>query len=200
MNREPSDWQVLEAIWRSEPAPATPPAELRRAVARRGRALGWVTAGEVAMIVGLAAVTGWRLRAGLTPFWAAWLGTLWLFAAAAFGAALWNRRGIWRPAAETTRDLLRLTEERARRRARTARMALDLLAAEGVAVLGLLLWAVGGDAARLSWTVWPVLGVTLAGFAAWALLYGRRARRELAATAALRERLEAEPESEDSAL
>ena len=115
-------------------------------------------------------------RGDLAGWEAAWLATLWAFAAIAAGFAWWNRRGTWSPIGGGVAEYARLTRLRCRRQRRSIRFALALFAAEAAAVVALL---AGFD--RLTPLAGALLALSAAAVAAWCLATERRVARELAA-------------------
>jgi hypothetical protein len=169
------DWQAAE--------PDGSPADLRRQVARRSRGLAAVTAGEAVMSAAFATAL---VRLALDPGHPAdvplAIGLLGVIALA-FGFSLWNRRGVWRPRADTVRASLELSLRRARRRLRGLTAGWGVLALE---VLLLLPWAVVRTDQLGSRAVALLFLAVMAGGAAMALvLLGRRTRREIAELEAL---------------
>jgi hypothetical protein len=106
------------------------PAAIRDRVRRRSRRLVLLTAGE-RLLAAAAIVFLWRFARALgTPLD---LFTLTAFAALAelaFAFSLWNRRGVWRPSAESTAAYLALERERCRRSRRSIQAGWVLLAVE----------------------------------------------------------------------
>ena len=126
--------------WRS-PDPGDTPVEaphrlataaILRQVKRRSLGLKLLTAGEVTFVTGVViALTLFALRHP-NPFDVAAMASLCLLAVGAVVFSFWNRRGLWRPVAETTAAYLALALQRARRRQEGLRAARWLLAAETV--------------------------------------------------------------------
>jgi hypothetical protein len=127
-----------------------------------------VVAGEVLLTAGLIAWTvSVLLSDGPTSSRTVlWLAAAWLTWTVVTGFATWNRWGSWEASTESTRAYLALSEERARRRVRSAGFVLGFAAL--VAAVALVL----GYA--------DLTGLALLGlYAAWAIWYRQRARREL---------------------
>lgn len=173
--REAGGLDELREIWRRGDDPVSPPA-IRRAVRRQQWRLAGVVLGELAVTVIVVAATLWRIDRGLDGFWWTWLAVLWASWLAALGFTAWNRRGVWRADGRSTRAYLALLLERARRRQRTARFVLVLLGCEAAAVACLLVR--GGVRGTARGGAWVLLAAICAVYAAWALNYGSRARRE----------------------
>ena len=134
------DWNALMHTWRRYDGDgADDPHGLRRRVLAQGRRLARATVGEYAVAAVIICVAAWQLATerGLDAFvWG--FAMLWLTAMALqFSAS--NRRGLWTPAGETTRDYLDLALERIRRRERSP---------------WLVAWVVLVVAAMTSWSVY----------------------------------------------
>lgn len=163
------DWQAGE--------PDRNPADLRRQVARRSRGLAALTAGEALLSAGFAtALVRLALHPGHpadVPLAIGLLGVI----ALAFGFSLWNRRGVWRPSADTVRASLELSLRRARGRLRGVAAGWGVLALE---VLLLLPWAIVRTE-RFGQRAGALLFLSvMAGGAAGALVgLARRTRREI---------------------
>lgn len=122
------DWQAEEP--RSATNPAIDPAAILRQVKRRSLGLKLLTAGELLLAAGaLAGLTLFALRHS-DPIDIAVMASFCLLTVAALAFACWNRRGLWKPAAETTAAYLTLARNRARRRQEALRVSWWLLAAE----------------------------------------------------------------------
>jgi hypothetical protein len=104
----------LEA-WRAQwQADTEVPADLRRRVARGTRHMRLMLALEVSVTVGMGG--GYTLWAVMEPRaeMLVLAGAVWLFLAAAWTAAIANRRGTWSPAALTSADFVDLSVRRCR--------------------------------------------------------------------------------------
>ncbi len=173
------DWQAAE--------PDGNPADLRRQVARRSRGLAALTAGEALLSAGFAtALVRLALRPGHPADVPLAIGLL-LVIGLAFGFSLWNRRGLWRPRADTVRASLELSLRRARRRLRGVAAGWGVL---GLEVLLLLPWAVVRTE-RLGSRAGALLFLAaMAGGAACVLVtLARRTRREIEELEALEQSL-----------
>jgi hypothetical protein len=141
------DWNALMHTWqRYDGDGADDPHGLRRRVVAPGRRHPRANSGEYAVAAVIICVAAWQLatQRGLDAFvWG--FAMLWLTAMALqFSAS--NRRGLWTPAGETTRDYLELALERIRRRERSLAFAWMLL----VVQLALLVaWY------PATWFLWP---------------------------------------------
>ena len=175
MRSQDGDWTALTELWHEQGRPPEPDPELVRRVRRHTRAMILVTAAEVLVLAGLAAFTVVLLRRGIDGAQAVLLALLWGLAVAAEVFALLNRRGSWRADAADAASYLVLAERRARAKLRVAR-AVIILALAQACVLAALLASLGSrPAVAVAWTA----GVASL-YVAWAVWYGRGARRELA--------------------
>lgn len=201
MNGTDTEWNDLMETWRSENAEeASPPPlseEVRRRIRRKvklhGIGLILIAVSEVIMCVGLLA---WLLRDVLEhrrPVDFVGFAGVFLLCVVALGFSFWNRRGTWRPVAESTLTFIDLSIERSRRKLLTLRYCPWFLAVE-VAFLAL-------------WGAWVLLekptppsparcivffgGLALFAVAVfgWVIWYRRRTLRELAELEELRRSL-----------
>ena len=143
-------------------------ADLRAEAARRRRQMLLFMSGEVVLTVGLVAWTVVVLLQGAPALAgnALWLGAAWLTWVVVAGFAMWNRRGMWRATAESTRSYLALLEEQARGRARGAAFVVGLVAVMAAAAILL------GYTSAIGFAILGLYGAC----SAW---YHRKARREL---------------------
>jgi len=176
------DWQSEEP--RSAADPAIDAATILRQVKRRSLGLKLLTAGELVLAAGaLIGLTLFALRHP-DPIDVAVMASFCLLTLAALVFALWNRRGLWSPAAETTAAYLALARNRARRRQEALRVSWGLLAAETALFIPWIwhtLHAGGGKPGLLSYALSYgylalVVGVMAVGIA-W---LERWTRREMA--------------------
>jgi hypothetical protein len=189
--------ELWRADWQAEAPPAPDAwAALRRRVVRRSRGLALLAVLEVAWTAWL---VGWLIRGALrlgTAVDTAFLGAASLLAVGVLAFAWWNRRGVWRPAVESTEAFLELSILRCRRRLRSMRAAWWVLLAE-VALLApwlayrLLARADGGEAAGPSrWALaYGLLAALTLAVAVACQAVGRYSRRELARLEGLRDDL-----------
>ncbi|HEX5758905.1 MAG TPA: hypothetical protein VF121_06885 [Thermoanaerobaculia bacterium] len=182
MTTDEREWEALAEAWSAAAPEAASTAleaasaPLARIVRRHRVRLVAAAASEAGVLLGAAALSAWVLRDGLAGWEAAWLATLWAFAAIAAGFAWWNRRGTWAPIGGGVAEYARLTRLRCRRQRRSIRFALALFAAEAAAVVALL---AGFD--RLTPVSGALLALSAAAVAAWCFATERRVARELAA-------------------
>jgi len=178
------DWQSEEP--RTATDPVLDPAAILRQVKRRSLGLKLLTAGELLLAAGaLAGLTLFALRHP-DPIDVAVMASFCLLTLAALAFALWNRRGLWKPAAETTAAYLALARNRARRRQEALRVAWWLLAAETALFIPWIwhtLHADGGHPGPLSYVLaygYLALVVgTMAALLVWLQRWTRRERAEI---------------------
>jgi hypothetical protein len=135
VNTKSDDWNELAAAWQATATP--PPLEplvLRRRVARMRRRAMVAMTGEVLLTAVFAGCAVYAVRR---------VGDArsWIFAydvaaiiVAAWGFGLWNRRGTWRLASETTEAYLALLRLRCRRRMQAAWFVWAVVLAQVAAV------------------------------------------------------------------
>jgi len=174
------DWQSEEP--RSAAGPAIDAAAILRQVKRRSLGLKLLTAGEVFLAAGaLIGLTAFALRHP-DPIDITVMASFCLLTLAALVFALWNRRGLWSPAAETTAAYLALARNRARRRQEALRVAWGLLAAETALFIPWIwhtLHAGGGHPGPLSYTLaYGYLALVVGAMAALLAWLERWTRRE----------------------
>lgn len=107
------DWDTLSAAWRADTTDA-PLAlnQLRRTVQQRQRELMALFVGEITLTLFVVAILVRALRGGLTRASLASAALLVCVTLIVWAFTYWNRRGLWRPLAETTREYLRLSRDR----------------------------------------------------------------------------------------
>lgn len=176
------DWRV-EAKEVAAPDAAARIAALARSVRRRSLGLKLLTAAEVCFAAGmLAALAGVAARER-TPADVATMAGLGLLTIWALAFALWNRRGLWAPSAETSAAFLDLALRRCRRRRRGLAAGWALLAAEVALFAPWIHHRLHLGAPPTTEEALAAYGflAMVAGTAAVILLWlGRRTRRELA--------------------
>ena len=174
------DWQS------EEPRSATDPAAILRQVKRRSLGLKLLTAGELLLAAGaLLGLTAFALRHP-DPMDIAVMASFCLLTLAALAFALWNRRGLWSPAAETTAAYLALARNRARRRQEALRVSWGLLAAETALFIPWIwhtLHAGAGKPSLLSYTLsygyLTLVAGVMAAVISWLERWTRRERARL---------------------
>ena len=181
-DREMRDWME---DWRDDAPPgAEARAAILRHVRRRSRTLALVTAGDLVVTILLLGLFGALLARAREPETIAVLVAGGLLAVSALGLATWNRRGIWRPSAETTEAFLEISLLRCRRSLRAVRYSYGIMVVEA---LLLVPWLVIGilrrpDTRPFGWNPYLFYGALLALIFGAMLLgcrwYARRVRRE----------------------
>ena len=181
------EWQGLMDDWQeAEPGPAPLPAKeverIRRQARRRSYGLILLGLGEVFGSLALVAWLFQDLPERHGPVEIVALVAILFFLAVAFAFTFWNRRGVWWPAAESTRTFVEFSAERCRRKLRALRFCPWLLAAELAFLVPWSIWALLARAAPLDhwWAAfgWMALSVVVVFWGgAW---YRRRTLRELA--------------------
>jgi hypothetical protein len=178
------EWDGLAAVWRDTEVDRA--GEIRALVRRQSRRMRYLLALEVVVtivVLGLVASIAIR-RPGPVTFW--WALASVLHTAVVWAFAWWNRRGVWRPMAETTSAYLRLALDRTLRQRRAAWFAIGLVAIEGAVMFA---W-VELEPAR---GVWPWISAATVFLGAIAvsvvllLVSGRRLARLRALDRAMRQ-------------
>jgi hypothetical protein len=198
-------------LWRAEWQAVQPPpdraAALRRRVVRRSRGLVLGAVLEAAVALAGCAALAWiagRHRAPLDVAFALGLGLLFV---GLLAAVHWNRRGVWRPAAATTRAFLDLSILRCRRRLRGVRLGLWALLVEDALLAPWLAHRLAARAAAgeaigvrnylFGYGLLAALSLAVLAYSAAVAGY---TRRELPRLEALRDALEPEGEPEGVAI
>lgn len=180
------EWRSLMEDWReaepeAAPLPAKEARRIRRQVRRRVYGLILLAACEILGSLGLVAWLFRDLPDRHGPVELAGFAAILVFFAVAFAFTFWNRRGVWWPAAESTRTFVEFSAERCRRKLRALRFCPWLLAAELIFLVPWAVWALLSRAAPLQdWLAafgWMALSVVIVLWGgAW---YRRRTLREL---------------------
>jgi hypothetical protein len=168
------EWSNLSTAWQGTDDPGTERL-MRASVIRRGRLMRVVLGSEVAVTVGVLTWVGYVVSARPTATMIGWGVAALLHSALVWGFALWNRRGMWAPLGESTRDYLALALERASRDRRAAQFVIWLVALEVLAVATFLVLShrpVSGG-----W--WLVPAAVVVSALGWAILRVLRSEREL---------------------
>ena len=193
------EWNDLMADWQAEEPVAAPLSdEARQRIRRRVRLYGYrmvlITLFELA---GCAAMLAWVWKGSMDEPRA--IGTVGVagtavIIAVALGFSLWNRRGVWAPATESTLTFVELSLERQRRNLMALRFGP---------------WFLAGELAFLiPWSVWSLLskpaepwrwlfafgwmgGMSILFLVFWAW-YRKRTLRKLAEWEELRQALDVE--------
>lgn len=179
------DWEALSDQWRADGAdPGLQVELLIQRVRTHRRLMHGVLAVEILITTASLAASLWLLDGPAGPTSRAVAAYIWVLLAAVWSFALWNRRGTWRPVAETVSAFRGLAMLRCRRQLRTAWFVLGFSAVQfGCVTLWLSVRMVTEvpplplAAALAGWIAGAVLTAGLLGWAAW---LARRSRRELA--------------------
>lgn len=192
MNAIDNEWRDLMADWQSgEPVEHR---RIRRKVRRQGCRMVLLTLFEIA---GCAALLAWIWKASLEQPRA--IGTVGFAGTAvlvvlALAFSLWNRRGIWAPASESTLTFVELSLERQRRKLVALRFGPWLLAVELAFLVPWSVWALLSRPAepwRWLFAFGWMIGMS-ALLLAWSAWYRRRTLRETAEWEELRRALAGE--------
>ena len=199
MNAIDNEWRDLMADWQGEEAPPAPLTDetrqrIRRKVKRYGRRLVLVTLCEW---LGCAAMLVFIWKESMEPprtvGTVGFVGTAVLIAAA-LAFSLWNRRGIWAPATESTLTFVELSLERQRRKLAALRFCLWFLAVELAFLVPWSVWALLSRPAepwRWLFAFGWMIGMSALLLAWWAW-YKRKTLRETAEWEELRRALDEE--------
>lgn len=198
MNAIDPEWRDLMADWQTEePAPALSEEtrqRIRRKVRRYGYRMALLTLFE---IVGCAATLAWLWKESMEQPRASGIvgfaGTAVLIAVA-LAFTLWNRRGIWTPAGESTLTFVELSLERQRRKLVALRFCPWLLALELAFLIPWSVWTLLSQSAepwRWLFAFGWMIGMS-ALLLAWSAWYRKRTLRETAEWEELRRALSGE--------
>ena len=183
------EWSDLAKAWQTDDGSAeTPqdiPAEIRRKVQRFSWGLIALTVAEIGFLSLALAFLTWRAWQTPKPLEITTAVTIWIFAIVGMGFTLWNRRGTWRPAAETTQAFLYLSHRRCVRKLIGIRYAWRTLAVELVLFIPWIVWVVESNPDKKARA--PGVYFESYGYLATFLLLGavillwtsRRTRREM---------------------
>ncbi|TVR60587.1 MAG: hypothetical protein EA422_13655 [Gemmatimonadales bacterium] len=184
--KPPFDWTELQKRWQSEEVPPEVESGARRRMERDRRRL----VGELVLtgivVPGVGAWSVGVLTTDPEPATIVAMLVFWTFAGILIGAGILNQRGMWAPAEESTRSYLRLSLERARRKAELSRFGLWLMAFWFVMAGGLLIWS-AVEAIQSDQALLPVLlrGALILGLTFGVLgVFTERSRRRARETAA----------------
>lgn len=174
-------WEALVDDWKGsapESTDATRASELRALLDAQRRRMRWSVAGDVAVTVvflALALFAGIR-HPGPVSTW--FIVNVVVLTMAAWTIAIVNRRGTWRPAAQSTEVYLALARLRARRTKRAANQGAILLVAQ---LLFVMIWRAWGPRPSLSLSglasIVPIVAV--AGVVVALIVIRRKASAEL---------------------
>lgn len=199
MNAIDNEWRGLMADWQVEettPAPLSDEARqrIRRKAQRHGR---WMILLTLLEWMGCAALLAWVWTESLDEPRAigtvGFAGTAVLIAVA-LGFSLWNRRGTWAPATESTLTFVELSLERQRRKLEALRFGPWFLALELAFLVPWSVWALLSKPVE-PWR-WLFAFGWMGGFSllflAWWAWYKRKTLRETAEWEELRRALRLE--------
>lgn len=192
MNAIDHEWKDLMADWQADgsaPGEATSVQlsdearqRIRKRVRRHGHRMILLTLSEGA---GCAATLAWIWKESLDQPRAVGIvgfaGTAILFAVA-LGFSLWNRRGTWAPASESTLTFVELSLERQRRKLIALRFGLRLLAVELAFLIPWSVWTLlsrHAEPSRWLFAFGWMIGMS-ALLLAWSAWYKKRTLREAA--------------------
>ncbi len=183
------EWQQLQQVW-NQPDRATDArvAALHRAVSGQARMLRLALAAELVLTIAAVAWLAFVWSRVPSPRTAVIIAAALVHSAVIWGYALWNRRGHWKPVADTLRDAVRVRRAHYRRRLAAYRFVTWLAAIEGALLVLVLVMT--------DLTPWPILfSLAFLGAAVlWTIWDNARLRRELEAL----DRFAAEFEEESS--
>lgn len=151
-------WTGLTAAWRErEEEVGVHPAELYRAVTLESeRMRRWLLI-EILLSVAALGIAWWFVTDHVGPRPTVLARDTLAILAIVWAFALWGRRGLWTPAAETSHAYLVLSRRRARLKLLTAWLALVLVLLQLVVAV----WVGAGNrnvtiAAAVAWALWSV--------------------------------------------
>jgi hypothetical protein len=148
--------------WRAEWRQATMPLpELHRKIQRQNRLflLGNVMA-AIVFVAGLI-FSVFAVRQEPSPEVIAWAVGIWVLVFVCAAYRLWNQRGMWRPATQSTRAFVELSRDRALAKIRSIRMSYRLIPAWLVFCAGIVVWrwsVIGPDVKAHPTDYWLALG------------------------------------------
>lgn len=153
------EWGSLSADWLAQPVPAAlDPVALRARVERETRQMRWWVAVEIAFTAAVLGGGAWALAFHRDAFVLLFTMDAWAMLVLVWAFALWSRRGLWRPAAESTEAYLALARRRAQIRLATAWFIVVVVAAQiAVALLSPgpsgATWLGGAGGRAVAWLV-----------------------------------------------
>jgi len=140
------EWSDLAQAWQADDSSAEMrrdiPADIRRKVQRFSWGLIALTVAEIGFLSLALAFLTWRAWQTPKPLEITTAVAIWIFAIVGMGFTLWNRRGTWRPAAETTQAFLELSHRRCVRKLIGIRYAWRTLAVELALFIPWIVWVV----------------------------------------------------------
>ena len=175
------EWGELAAAWQLVDDHGTERL-MRAAVTRQSRLMRILLGGEIILTVGVLGWVGYLVAERPTPTMIGWGIAALVHSGLVWGFAMWNRRGVWAPLGESTREYLALALERARREAQAARFVIGLMSIETLAVIGYVR-SVRPLATGWSWLVPAAVIVSALGWAIHRLVHSGRNIARLRSTA-----------------
>jgi hypothetical protein len=166
------EWGELAAAWQLFDDQGTERL-IRAAVTRQSRLMRILLGVEIVLTVGVLGWVGYLVAERPTPAMIGWGIAALVHSALIWGFAMWNRRGVWAPLGESTREYLALALERARREARAARFVIGLVSIEALAVAAYVL-SVRPRATGWSWLVPAAVIGSALGWAIHRLIHSGR--------------------------
>ena len=171
------EWTSLAAAWQSAPVAHGLSLETLMRRERRRRVLMTLVVVSEALI-SLAGLAIAYLAARRMPAsgGSILVGGVVVYIAVLTAFAVWNRRGTWRPLAETTEAFIAISILRCRRGLRTARFVIGIVLLQ---LLAMLVWTILEPFREAGMALIISLGIG-AGFLLWAIWYRRLMLRQLA--------------------
>lgn len=176
------EWTALAAAWQSAPVAHGLSLEtlLRRERRRRILMTLLVVSEALISLAGLAFV--YRAARRMPASGGSILvGGVVVYIAVMAAFTVWNRRGTWRPLAETTEAFVAISRLRCRRGLRTARFVIGIVLLQ---LLAMLVWTIL-EPSPAAGRALLLLAAIAAGFLLWATWYRRRMLVRLAALESL---------------
>jgi hypothetical protein len=162
--------------WESQPVEIP---DLAARVKRHSRFMRFMLAAEMLITAIIGGGTIWLAVNNWELDFAVLAGATWLFFAATWGFAVWNRRGSWSPVARTSSAYLEISIRRCRGAIRAVIFGMALFAAEMLFCLAWIYKRTGGPS-FLSTSRMMVVVVASVLFLVWSLRYRATKKAELA--------------------
>ena len=127
--------------WRAEWRQATLPLpEIHRKIKWQNRRFYLSLVAAAIAFVGALVLSVVAVRQEPSPERIAWAAGIWVLAFGSAAYRLWNQRGTWRPATQSTRAFLDLSRKRALAKIRSVRVAFYVIPAWLVFCAGIVAW------------------------------------------------------------
>lgn len=127
--------------WRAEWRQATLPLpEIHRKIKRQNRRFYLSLAAAAVAFVSALILSIAAVRQDPSPERIAWAVGIWVLAFGGGAYRLWNQRGTWRPATQSTRAFLDLSRKRALAKIRSVRVAFYIISAWLAFCAGIVAW------------------------------------------------------------